>query len=336
VSRFTFGLLALLALTVETRAASATADWRATVARETRAIEKNPRDAHAYLRRGTAREKLGDHAGAILDDSAALRLDPKSAVALTNRANARAAQRDFPGALADYNQAIALDPRHASAFLNRGNIEAEQRNYTAAIADYDAALAVESNNALALYNRAGAERAAGNDEAASDDYSRVIGLQPKDARALINRAVLRMARRDWSAAQDDLHRCLWLVSKDHQLYPRLYLWIAATKAGEGARVTRELRDYLAHLSPAVAATWPARVASFCVGDGEDAVDFAADGANRQARENKGQLAQADYFCGLKRELAGDPDRALELYRKAALDGDPKMHEVILAREELKK
>lgn len=334
MSRFAFGLVALLALAVG--ALAAPADLRASVASETRALAKNPHDAHAYIRRGTARGKLGDHAGAILDDSAALALDPKNAVALINRANACAAQRDFRGALADYNQAIALDPRHASAFLNRGNVENEQRNYVAAIADYDAALALESNNALALYNRAGAERASGNDAAALDDYSRVIGLQPKDARALINRAVLRMAQRDWTGAQDDLHRSLWVVSKEHQVYPRLYLWVAATKSGDAAKATQDLRDYLAHLPPAIAATWPAQIAQFCVGDGQDAVAFAADGASRQAHQNKGQLAQADYFCGLKRELANDPDRALELYRKAALDGDPKLHEVILAREELKK
>jgi tetratricopeptide (TPR) repeat protein len=325
-------LLAGLALGAPAKSPS---ELQTEIAVYTQAIARNPHDVAAHISRGTVRAKLGDTAGAIADDTAALAVEPRNVAALTNRANARAAQRDFRGAMADYNRALALDPRHAAAFLNRGNVETEQQNYEAAIVDYDHALALNPANMMAVYDRAAAERATDNDAVALDDYSKVIAAQPDDVRALLNRAVLRMAQRDWAAAQSDLTRCLDLTTGDRQIYPRLYLWVIGVQQGDGVRATQDLQRFARQGSPAYAGTWPMKLESFCAGEMAEPKLLLAAMALQPAK-GPDPFAQACYFAGIQRTANHDMTTATRLFQKSVADGNPKLHEVILSREELKR
>jgi lipoprotein NlpI len=250
------------------------------------------------------------------------------AAALTNRANAKAAQGDLDGAAADYTRALALDPRHASALLNRGAVRQRKGDFRAALADYEAALALDPQNAAALYDRAGARRAAGDLDGARADYARVLARDAADVRARINRAVVALAQRDWMAAEVDLWQCLRLLPEEKQIYPRIYLWVAAMRRGEAARAARELGLALDHAPARYAGTWPGRIEGFLAGRMSEA-RFHAYAAAFEAARPRGQRGQADYYIGLKRLAAGDAAGAAPCFANAAA-GDRALHETVLA------
>ena len=344
MNRLTLGLVGLLLpsiaaaqtgtdLDAQGDAAKAQKNFPAAQTAYTQALATNPQDLRAYISRGSVRAKLGDNSGAIADDTAALALDPRNVVAFTNRGNARAAAHDFPGAIADYNHALTLDPKHAAAYLNRGNVENEQKNYPAALADYNQALALHPNDLLALYNRAGARRATGDYPGALADYSQVLAAQPADVRARINRAVLRMAQRDWTGASADLQKCLAQLPPDRQIYPRLYLWVVGVKQGNAARATQDLQQHLARTSAAYAATWPGQLERLCAGQMREPQLMLS--AKDQPKKGTSCFAQACYFAAIRRMADHNPDGPAKLFQKSMKEGDPKMHETILAREELK-
>jgi len=300
----------------------------------TKALAENPKDVHARIMRGSVRDLLGDFDGAIADDTAAIALEPKNAVAYTNRGNVRASQRNPLGAISDYTQALALDPHHVPALLNRGNIEYLRRNYHAALADYNSVIALDPKNALAFYNRAGVKRASVDLAGSVADYSQAITLNPADVRAWLNRAVLKMAQRDWDGATADLQHCLELIPHDQQIYPRIYLWVIGSQQGKQPAATQDLLDYLGPSSGTFAKSWGWQVENFCVGK-IDEKTFIADAVSLHMKTNHGQLGQAYYYAGLKHLFAGERQAAIRFFRLSLATGDLHVHEVILAREELK-
>jgi tetratricopeptide (TPR) repeat protein len=344
VNRLALGLASLLLpsvalaqtsadLDAQGDAKKAQRDFAGAQADYTQALAANPKDVRACIARGTVCAKLGDNAGAIADDTAALALDPKNAIALSNRGNARAAARDFSGAVSDYTQALALDPGHVAAYLNRANVEAMQRNYAAALPDYNAALALDPKNALALYDRAGARRAVGHYADAAADYSQVLLQNPSDVRARLNRAVVRMAQRKWNAAAPDLQECLKTLPPAQQIYPRLYLWVVGVKEGREPQATRDIKDYreqIRHLPW----TPSSQFATFLAGDMQD-WQLTAHVVSPTFPDAKNHEAKANFFAAMRREASHDPVDARTLFEKCINLGDPKLHEVILAREELK-
>jgi len=309
-------------------------DFRGAVADYTAALAEDSRDVGAYLGRASARGLAGDYAGAIADDTKAIALDPKNAVAFTNRGNARTSKGDLAGAASDYTRALHLNPHDVRALLNRGNIKNLQKRYRDAIADYSAAIGLEPGNAAAFYDRAGAERALADNNRATADYSQAIVLNPADVQAYLNRAVLRMAQGQWDGATGDLNKCLGLIPEERQAYPRIYLWVIESKRGEMARATTELSPYLQPGSTALAGTWGWQIANFLAGQ-TDEPRFLALARSFQVKKDRGQVAQAYYYAGLKRELAGNKIEAATFFRRCRETGTPSLHEFILARAETK-
>ena len=95
-------------------------DYARAIANYTKAIQRNPKYAAAYNKRGDAYRAQDDYARAIADYTQAIQLDPEYAIAYSNRGNAYRAQDDFDRAIADYTQAIQLDPEDDIAYSNRG------------------------------------------------------------------------------------------------------------------------------------------------------------------------------------------------------------------------
>src|SRR5262249_26993612 len=71
-------------------------------------LEHNPRDASAYMNRGTARSASGDQDGAIADTTKALELNPRDADAYYNRGLARGNKGDRDDAIKDLQKAADL------------------------------------------------------------------------------------------------------------------------------------------------------------------------------------------------------------------------------------
>jgi lipoprotein NlpI len=81
-------------------------------------------------------------------------------------------------------------------------------------------------------------------------------------------------------------------------------------------------------------TWGWEIAAFLAGQ-KDKAKFISDAHAYQAKKNRNQTAQADYYLGLKREEKSDAAGATLFFKKCLKNGDPSLHEFILAREELK-
>src|SRR5262249_40784773 len=86
----------------------------------TKAIDLDPKFAHAYNNRGNAYDAKGDHDRPFADYNKAIDLDPKFAIAYYNRGVAYTAKGDHDRAIADYSRAIDLDLKYATAYNNRG------------------------------------------------------------------------------------------------------------------------------------------------------------------------------------------------------------------------
>lgn len=321
-------------LVAKADAKKAKGDFAGALADYSQVISIDPKNVGAYLGRATIRSLQGDPSGAIADDTKAIALDPSNVVAYSNRGNARAFKGDLPGAIADFNKAIELDPRHVRAFLNRGNIKNLQKKYSAAIADYDQAIALDPKNALAYYNRAGAKRALGDYSGAQSDYSKAIDFDSRDVQAYLNRAVLRMAQKNWNGALDDLNKGVSLIPQARQAYPRIYLWITGVKRGKTDQANRDLNQYLEQSPKTYSDTWGWQIARFVEGQAYES-HFLAAAQAQQAKKNRNQVAQADYYVGLKRAMAGDTAGATRYFNECVKNGTPSLHEYILAREELK-
>ncbi len=94
-------------------------DYNAAIARATRAIELDARNAMAYYLRAAAYSRQARYDLASRDAMAGLRLAPRSKPLLITRAFSSNRTKDYKDAMAAANAALELDPRSADAFANR-------------------------------------------------------------------------------------------------------------------------------------------------------------------------------------------------------------------------
>ena len=121
----------------------------------TEAIRRDPDDAGAWHKRGSAWHAKGDHDRAIKDYDAAIRLDPKNFVALNSRGLAFDSKGQHDRAAADFTAVIKLDPAVAFPYKNRGLTFEKKGELKKALADLRKALFLEAPTPEA---KEGAER----------------------------------------------------------------------------------------------------------------------------------------------------------------------------------
>jgi tetratricopeptide (TPR) repeat protein len=85
----------------------------------TRAIEKNPKNAEAYLERGWDYNELQQYDNAVYDLTQAIKLSPNSAIAYSRRAWVHDTLGEYQKALSDATRAIHLNPKNADAYQAR-------------------------------------------------------------------------------------------------------------------------------------------------------------------------------------------------------------------------
>jgi tetratricopeptide (TPR) repeat protein len=105
------------------------------IAEYTLAIQNNPNDIDAYIRRGTAYAMKGDFARAMADQNTAIQLNPTYPIAYASRGDVHYQRGQYDGALVDYSYAIQLDNRYAYAHFNRMYLYMNAEQYDLAIAD---------------------------------------------------------------------------------------------------------------------------------------------------------------------------------------------------------
>ena len=165
-----------------------------------RAIELDSELDMAYYSRGTAKDSLNDHLGALADLDKAIERNPQNAAAYNNRGNTKLALSDRQGAIADYNKTIELNPQLAEAYYNRGNTKLSLGDYLGAIADYDKAFELKPQGGATYFSRGYARHALGDYLGAIADYDKAIELNPQLAEAYYNRGNTKLSLGDYLGA----------------------------------------------------------------------------------------------------------------------------------------
>jgi tetratricopeptide (TPR) repeat protein len=177
-------------------------------------LRQRPGEATLYFRRGIARERNGDPAGALLDYNEAVRRDPAVPAVWSNRAAAWLAAREYDKAVQDYTEAIRLNPRDATAHFNRGTVWAELKEYDKAVGDFDAALGLNPRYPAALQNRAVCRHSRKEYDTALRDLDEALRLDPRYALACRTRGFVWRAKGEYARAVEDFDAALRLDPGD--------------------------------------------------------------------------------------------------------------------------
>ena len=143
------------------------------------ALKLAPDDAAAWVGRGDAFAKLGQHSDAKAAFDRAVSIEP-STHSLMQRAYYLAGRRDFDGAIKDYSSVLQENPGDLLARVNRANAYAERGDLDLAFSDYEAALRNNGPSALVYRGRGWVYEKQGRYDLARADYERAQQLAPND------------------------------------------------------------------------------------------------------------------------------------------------------------
>jgi tetratricopeptide (TPR) repeat protein len=193
-------------------------DYQAIIATATQAIQRNRKDAAAYLNRAVARYNQGDKQAALQDLNSATQINPKYSLAWYNRGFLLAELGKTSEALASYDRAIQANSEWgkislADAYLDRGNIRSEQRDYRRAIADYTEVIRINRKSAPAYALRGMNHQRQGNNQAAIADFNQAAQIDPNNAVAFMVRGFSYHFQGDYQGALAAYEKAIALDAK---------------------------------------------------------------------------------------------------------------------------
>lgn len=115
---------------------SANKDYHGAIADLNKAIELNPNDLDAYLKRGSAKVCLENFQAALADFNKAIELNPDFAVSYNLRGGLKVLLKDYQGAIADFNKAFELKPDYGENYADRGVAYLDLDQKSKALADF--------------------------------------------------------------------------------------------------------------------------------------------------------------------------------------------------------
>lgn len=175
-----------------------------------KAIEKRPGFAEAYLYRGIAKNETGDFEGAIRDLNITIELDPAfSDQAHFFRGNSNAGLNRFREAIDDYTLAIYKNPDYL-AFFKRGMANFYQKEYHRAIPDFDIAIRLNPDYEEAYLYRGIALYEIGSMPDARKDLERATNAMPENAQAFYYSGLTKSAMQNNYFAIEDFNKALEL------------------------------------------------------------------------------------------------------------------------------
>jgi tetratricopeptide (TPR) repeat protein/Zn-dependent protease len=186
-----------------------------------RQIQKNPKDASAYLKRSWGYYLSGKKSAALIDIDRAILLDPNNSSAYNHRSLIRRSMGDLAGAKTDQQQShqislmsqlkyfdriIQEKPDDVSAYVERGKVKKMMNDKLGADADYQMALKLTPHAAADFIGRASLELETNNHKQALLDVNRALELEPKNAEAYDLRASLYEKMGNMKQAEIDRHK----------------------------------------------------------------------------------------------------------------------------------
>ncbi len=106
------------------------------IAKMTKVIEGDARDAVAYLKRGNAYLLKMQYDSAMADFNKAIELNSNYAAAYLDRGWIYLKNEQYDLAIKDFDAAIKIDPKYVKPYINKGQAYEEQRLYQKAIDTY--------------------------------------------------------------------------------------------------------------------------------------------------------------------------------------------------------
>ena len=209
----------------------------------TRVIEKDPRDAEAFVHRAFAHFWKGNLDCAILDNSRAIDIHPDYAEAYRGRAIAYHKKSCFDEALSDYNKAIEIDPKAVSFYYDRALLYYKIGRFNEAIDDCNKALEIAPNFVDAYIDRGLAYYEKGDFDRAISDFSKAIEINPGVARAFYNRGFVSLKRGNFDQVISDSSRAIDLApyhADSYEIRAEAYL-----HKGEYEKSWKDLRSFKA-------------------------------------------------------------------------------------------
>jgi tetratricopeptide (TPR) repeat protein len=141
-------------------------------------IRLAPGDANAYVSRGKAWERRGDHDRALADYDQAIRIDPGNSALFHERGRLWQRRGALDSALIDLDRAIRFSFADARIYRERGLIWYEKRRYDRAMADLNRAIKLAPRYAEAYVSRSTVLHRKGDIRRAFADIGRAMRIDP--------------------------------------------------------------------------------------------------------------------------------------------------------------
>lgn len=183
-----------------------------------RAIEKDPNDLEAYLKRSKAKRMLKDTEGELSDINYVLEKDPKSISAYRARYLIYISKKDFVRAEQDQvkldqliwtprfqeaHEAIRKNPKDAGAYRDRATAKINLNDRKGAVQDYSQSIQLDAKNIESRLSRSRLYVSEKNYLAALVDVNYVIKLEPKNSKAYVSRLAIYQETNQVEKAEAD-------------------------------------------------------------------------------------------------------------------------------------
>lgn len=197
------------------------------------------------LKRAKDRRGRNDHMGAILDLTAVIEKDPKNAEAYIERALAKDALTLPVFAIGDLDRAIEINPNLPIAYENRERIRYANSigNWSLIPKDIEKSIKAGGNNPLTIRHRATFRSMTGDLDGALADFDRYLKADPKDRfYGYSFRGQTRLRYGDAAAAIEDLTRDINNPPPLDNTW--LHRGLAYLVLGDQAKAERDFASYL--------------------------------------------------------------------------------------------
>ncbi len=204
-------------------------DYDQAIDKFTKAIQKEPQYAKAYINRGNAHYNLKEYEAAVADYNQAVRLSPNEIKAYVNRGNVRFIlaeyssdpDKDYKLAISDFNNALRLNPNEVEAYIRRGVVRSQiakysgdsQQDYKKAVEDFDSAINLEPSRAEAYFQRGLVRyqiaQYSSNFEQeykqAIEDFNLALNINSQLAKAYLKRGIVRYELAQYGGKESKVH-----------------------------------------------------------------------------------------------------------------------------------
>lgn len=190
-------------------------------------FSKGYETAQDYIESGKTKFEEGKFQEALKDLNKAIELEPNNAEAYIKRGSVKGyLMLNETDILQDFNKALELEPNNAKALVNRGIIKINLQREEEATEDFNKALELlneairlDPNNDESYSDRARAKIGLKQIDEGLEDLNKAIELNPKDYFSYAYRGTIKAwYKKEYNEAIEDYNKAFELNPNDYRLY----------------------------------------------------------------------------------------------------------------------